>query len=214
LNCSQPSGKVIMKAYPSYLLATFIWNACGYAGAHQAHLVATYEKPPLLNLRVTAQTFDDRRFSHISSTGRSCYPASLMIKDPAQCASWSEHDYWSAQLQLFSYWLPRNHQEILPSEMKQFCTDGTYVYYIHDDDRSRILQQWKLYDFDNFWSFISNYPDYESCVYQLQAIVTENHPIKKRLSSRAIQRIAAEHKAIAIGLSEARKVGAKVPKKK
>jgi hypothetical protein len=200
-----------MKAYPSYLLATFIWNAGSYAGEHQGYLVATHEKslsshqkPLPFNLRVTPHTIDDGRFHNALLGGRDCYPASLMIKDPAQCASWSERDYWDAQLQLFGYRLPYYHQEILPPEMKQFCADGTYVYYIHDDDRILILQQWKLYDFDSFWSFISHYPDYESCVSQLQSIITENHPIKKKLSTQAIRRIAAGHKAV-IGHREAQR---------
>jgi hypothetical protein len=187
----------------SYLFAVFMWCAFGHAGAHQGYLVAThetssnvYQKTLPFNLRVAPHTTDDWCFHNASAGGRDCYPASLMIKDPAQCVLWSERDYWSAVLQLFGYRLPYYHQEALPPEMKQFCADGTYVYYIHDDDRSRILQQWKLYDFDNFWSFISNYPDYESCVCQLQSIITENNPIKKKLSSQAICRIAAEYKAV------------------
>jgi len=146
---------------------------------------------PLINLRVTPQYHQN-----FQAQSRQWHPALLILEDPAQCASWQESDYWDVMRMLFGYRLSYGHHEILPPEMKQFCCDNTYIYYVHDDDRSQILRQWKLYDFDNFWSFISHYPEYESCVCQLQSIVVENHPIKKQLSSRAIQRIATEHRAI------------------
>lgn len=115
-----------------------------------------------------------------------------LIDNPSACATWKVANYWSAALELFGRPYPLHQIIHLPPEYKCFCTDDKYQYYIHDSERYIIMEQWPLYDYSEFWSFMKNYPDYEKCIVAIDDIVRHDYTIRQKLSSQAIQRIHNE----------------------
>ncbi len=86
-----------------------------------------------------------------------CPAAVNFIKNPELCACWNENDYFNAMVLLFGerssslphsknglrFKLPNNDEEVFVSE----CA------------LSQIMTTWKLYKYEAFWKFISNFPD-------------------------------------------------------
>jgi hypothetical protein len=124
------------------------------------------------------------------------YSAINIIHNHYACASWKTTHYWHAALQLFGRRYPIGQKINLSSEYKCFCQDSKYKYYIHDAERYFIMEQWPLYDYPEFWSFIQNYPDYQQCIMALHDIVHHDSSIRQQLSPQAVQKIEHETRLI------------------
>ena len=140
-------------------------------------------------------TRHNNSFAFQNNTSNSSYN---LVHNPRACASWKVADYWNAALELFGRAYPRGVVVTLPPEYKCFCTDDNYQYYIHDQERYYIMEQWQLYDYSEFWSFIQNYPDYEQCIMAIHDIMSHDRSMYDQLSPTAIDRIKSEVSKIAL----------------
>ncbi len=123
--------------------------------------------------------------SHITSGT----PAYTMLHEPHKCASWQGSDYWNAIVQAFGLKASIDKNYYIPFGLREYgYTSDSQILYIHDDNIIRIMQQGKLYDYDNFWCFISQFDSYESTLLQL----FNNGTQRSQLSQKARQKMQQE----------------------
>jgi len=142
----------------------------------------------------SSQHVSNRWRQHSYNTGH--YSVAALFTDHEQCARWSELDYVYALVTLCSQALPHGHRCALPSTMKPFCSDDKNIYYIDDAQRFNVFEQWKLYDYENFWQFIRHFSDYEQCICSVYDFFVEHPQYQQLLSQYALQRISRERNDI------------------
>ncbi len=120
--------------------------------------------------------------SHITS-GTSAY---TMLYEPHKCASWQVNDYWNAVVWAFGLKAPVDKNHYIPFGLRAYgYTNDSQILYIHDDNIIRVMNNVKLYDYDNFWHFISRFNLYEDT---LQRILNDSTQ-RTLLSQKALQKM-------------------------
>jgi|GEM_PF-2431647 len=130
--------------------------------------------------------------NHSSFTPSHITPGTLaytMLYEPHKCASWQVNDYLSAAAWAFGRKERIGHNYPIPFGLREYgYTSDSQILYIHDNDMMRIMQQAKLYDYHNFWHFISRFDLYESILLQL----FNNSMQRNQLSQKARQKMQQE----------------------
>lgn len=188
----------------SWLIIVTFLSCISQCEAYGPHFVAKSRDEPIQRSHHTVQNSKIvQKLLQSDNYAAPSYPSSSrhisaynLFNDHRACASWSTVNYWDAALQLFGRPYPLYQQVNLPSEYKCFCTDATHQYYIHDAERYAIMEQWPLYEYPAFWSFIQNYPDYQDCMLAINDIVANDYAVQQRLSFHAVQRIQNEAQRI------------------
>jgi hypothetical protein len=79
----------------------------------------------------------------------------------ARCAQWPRENFWHAFAQLCGEKVYAGYGVSDARLVPGVRIDG-YDYYFWPEDIDKIMQQWKLYDYNGFWNFIKELPDYEN----------------------------------------------------
>lgn len=188
----------------SWLIVTTFLSCISQCGAYGPHFVAKSRDAPVSEShRVFQNSKIVQKLLHSDNYVAPLYPSSSknssaynVFNNHRACATWSTANYWDAVLQLFGRPYPLHQQVNLPPEYKCFCTDAAHQYYIHDAERYAIMEQWPLYEYPAFWSFIQNYPDYQDCMLAINDIIANDYAVQQQLSFQAVQRIQNEAQRI------------------
>ena len=181
-----------MKRFIFFLTFVFVPLYC--RAQFESHFTLTnnppYESP--ISFDISVKQYEPHYFPSHYYHQQMHHPA-CMTQYPEWCAQWSQADYAQAVMFLYGTAVPRTFNS---SDCVFFPYTETEDLAVHTMCLENVMQQWKLYEYDNFRNFIKAIPGYEERLYKILTQVGADECVKSCIPQHIQKTLALEYTRI------------------
>lgn len=119
-----------------------------------------------------------------------------LFNNQKECRQWNPAVFWLAFIHTRSYRAINSYTIAQFADCMYGCTLGRYHHYFQDEDFTTVMRQWQLYEYDGFWQWIKQFPQYEQRFDQVHDFLHKHDSIFDRFSKKTRTRICDEYQRI------------------